>query len=277
MAGSKSAIQNIIDQITDNEEKLTTLDLTSLTAKPSSSQIEAMGEALKTNTVIDKVLAEKCEIKNAGAVSFAEAIKVNSTITEIDLGYNKINSVGMAALAEAFKSNSTIKLAKLHRQEKDMGTATEEKFADLWKTNLTLQRLYITLHDRRCNQANTKGEVRNKSIASCIKAGKNWDHLNPEKAEELREKRAKELEEKKKAEAEANKPIDSKIESTGGPYTMKQLTCKKEFLPDDVDLSKRETYLSDEEFQEVFKMSKDEFSKLAKWKQTNKKKPLKLH
>ena len=45
-------------------------------------------------------------------------------------------------------------------------------------------------------------------------------------------------EERAKAAAQAaadNAPISAKIESTGGPYTYKQLTAEKEFRPDDVD------------------------------------------
>jgi len=277
MSGVNLKLQTIIKNLQDKEEKYTTLDLTHLTAKPNIEQIQEIAEALKTNNVVDKVILEKCEILTNGAIALAEALKVNTTITNFDIGYNKIDGNGMAALAEAFTNNSTLILVKVHRQEKDMGSKAETAFANLWKTNTTLQRCYVTLHDRRCNQENTKGEVRNKSIAACIKQGKNWDHLNPAMQEEQAAKRQKELEEKKKAEDEANKPIDSKIESTGGPYTLKQLSCQKQYLPDDVDTNKKETYLSDEEFEEVFKISKAEFSKLAKWKQTAKKKALKLH
>merc|ERR1712087_311386 len=94
--------------------------------------------------------------------------------------------------------NSSITECKLHRQDKDMGSAVEDVVAKIWETNTTLQRLYITLHDRRCNQANTSGEVRNKSIAACIKAGKNWDHLDPTKVEEQKEKKRKKRQKKKK-------------------------------------------------------------------------------
>lgn len=38
-------------------------------------------------------------------------------------------------------------------------------------------------------------------------------------------------------------------------------------FPDGVDPSKREQYMENEEFQEIFGMSKDEFSELPKWKQ----------
>ena len=49
-------------------------------------------------------------------------------------------------------------------------------------------------------------------------------------------------------------------------------TLKERPLPEGVDAARLETYLSDEEFKKVFKMDKDQFSKLTGWKQTKAKK-----
>jgi hypothetical protein len=43
-------------------------------------------------------------------------------------------------------------------------------------------------------------------------------------------------------------------------------------LPEGCDLKRLELYLSDEDFESVFKMSRDEFSKLQEWKQIRLKK-----
>ncbi|KAA0146173.1 hypothetical protein FNF28_07715 [Cafeteria roenbergensis] len=48
--------------------------------------------------------------------------------------------------------------------------------------------------------------------------------------------------------------------------------CKERTEAMDIDLAKKELYLSDSDFTEVFGMSKDEFSALAKWKRDGKKK-----
>jgi hypothetical protein len=48
-------------------------------------------------------------------------------------------------------------------------------------------------------------------------------------------------------------------------------------VPEGVDPTKKEQYLSDAEFQEVFKMSKVEFNALPQWKQNNHKKKVKLY
>lgn len=62
--------------------------------------------------------------------------------------------------------------------------------------------------------------------------------------------------------------------STNVKYSYKQL--KNNDLPDTVDLTKKELYLEDEEFESVFKMSRAEFSALPKWKQLNRKKDVGL-
>jgi hypothetical protein len=47
-------------------------------------------------------------------------------------------------------------------------------------------------------------------------------------------------------------------------------------IPQGVDPSKKETYLADAAFEEIFGMDKKNFAKLPGWKRTNKKKELKL-
>eukprot|EP00239_Pterosperma_sp_CCMP1384_P005896 CAMPEP_0197855344 /NCGR_PEP_ID=MMETSP1438-20131217/26470_1 /TAXON_ID=1461541 /ORGANISM="Pterosperma sp., Strain CCMP1384" /LENGTH=96 /DNA_ID=CAMNT_0043470421 /DNA_START=198 /DNA_END=488 /DNA_ORIENTATION=- len=52
-------------------------------------------------------------------------------------------------------------------------------------------------------------------------------------------------------------------------YTLQQLSS--DFASLGVDATKREAYLSDQEFHDVFGMVKEDFYKLAKWKQNGEK------
>jgi len=54
--------------------------------------------------------------------------------------------------------------------------------------------------------------------------------------------------------------------ATGGPYSYEMLKTGKAW-PDDVDPTKRESYLTDDEFKTVFKMSKEDFYKKPTWRQ----------
>lgn len=59
-------------------------------------------------------------------------------------------------------------------------------------------------------------------------------------------------------------------------YTLIELQKSNKKPIQSIDISKREYYLSDTEFQSLFKQSKAEFSKLPKWKQDNAKKQFDL-
>lgn len=239
------------------------------------STVAEVCQALLTNTNCKEVVLDGIGLKLDNALDIAKAIGRN-TIHKLDLGYNRIPAEGIIAIGRAMATNTSIVELKIHRQESDYGTPAEEELVKLWQTNTTLIRLYATLHSRTCASVNTRAEVRNMEIKKRKEAGKDWLDLDPQRVEEYKAQQ-EEIRLKKETElAAARAPISAKIESTGGPYSLKQLTCAKEFLPDDLDVSKKETYLSDEEFLSVFKMDKAKFEALPKWKQTSEKNQRKL-
>jgi len=278
-SGGSGSYKDILEEIGQDDTKMDTVDCSHL---KSSGAIDPemcvqIYTALASNTTVTSVSMENIGITDFPMEALAETLKTNETMTFLDIGYNKITGVGVMLLGEALIKNSALIQMKIHRQEKDMGTKAERELVKLWDTNVTLQRLFVTLHDRNCNQINTKGEVRNVEISRCVAKGEDFLHLDPNRAEEYREFRTKKEAEEKEAKRIANLPISSKVPSTGGPYTMKQLTCDPKYRPADVDKSKRETYLTDEDFEEVFKCTKEEFSAMAGWKQKRAKKENNLH
>ncbi|CAL0310599.1 unnamed protein product [Lupinus luteus] len=59
-------------------------------------------------------------------------------------------------------------------------------------------------------------------------------------------------------------------------FSYEQLNTKSGSVVSGIDLKRRETYLSDEEFETIFKMTKEAFSKLPRWKQDMLKKKVDL-
>lgn len=275
--GDKASLQSVIDMLAKNEPALRKAEFGGYGVALSASQCEEIANAIATNTNCEEVDLANCGIDSESGAKFVAAVRKNSSLKKLDLGYNKINGDTIADLADALASNCNLEEVKIHRQSTDYGAGNEAKIAKLWDTNTTLTRLYCTMHDRRCNQTCTAGEVRNKEISRRKASNKDWMDLDPARRDEYaklqKEKRAKEEEEKKAA----NAPITEKVPSTGGPYTYKQLTCNKEFMPDDVDVSDRPKYLTDEEFKEIFKMERADFDKLANWKKLGEKKKHNLH
>lgn len=267
-----ASLQSKLDGLTGN-----TLAKLEITTELDAAKVTLITDALKGNTSCEEVVLANTSVDDDGAKLFAAVLTANSTLKKLDLGYNKIRHDGIVAIAEAMKTNASLTEIKLHRQDKDMGRAAEEILTSMWQTNTTLTRCYVTLHDRKFNGDNTRGEVRNKEIERRKAAGKDFLDLDPNRKEEFLAQQ--EEARKKAAEEEAlnNAPISAKIESTGGPYTYKQLTSDREFWPDDVEIGKRESYLADDEFAEVFGMDKDAFGKLAGWKRNGLKKDKKLN
>eukprot|EP01129_Flabellula_baltica_P009762 TRINITY_DN4047_c0_g1_i1.p1 TRINITY_DN4047_c0_g1~~TRINITY_DN4047_c0_g1_i1.p1 ORF type:complete len:1420 (-),score=449.34 TRINITY_DN4047_c0_g1_i1:41-4300(-) len=69
--------------------------------------------------------------------------------------------------------------------------------------------------------------------------------------------------------------VDELLESYSTSFTYEQL-LDRDSLPETVDKTRLQDYLSEEEFGTVFGMSREEFEALAKWKQSNKRKEVKL-
>jgi len=228
--------------------------------------------AATNNTHLKTVSLEQTNLTNAVAIQWGETLKVNSSIQTMDVSLNHIQSEGAIALAEALAVNKTMKDFRMSSQAHAIGPAAELALAKLWDTNTTLQRLSADFKDKKAIAANAAGEVRNKMIAARIRAGKDWSDLDPAKREEFAKQKEAERAAKREAEAKRNAPITTKVESTGGPYSYKQLTCLIDLRPDDVDPHNRANYLTDEEFQEVMGMNKEAFAKLARWKKSRLKK-----
>lgn len=236
----------------------------------------ALIEALKTNTTVKKIALERTGLTDEIGAMWGPLIAATTSIEDLDLGYNNITT-GMAQIGEGLVANKSISQIKLHRQTKDMGAAIEDKFAVFWTVNTTLQRCYVTLHDRTVNQKNTRGEIRNKEIAGRIRDGRSYEDLDPATCDEWAKQQKLKREQEAAEAAAANAPITAKVPSTGGPYTYKQLTCAAEFRPDDVDVMDRPKFLADDEFVSIFNISREEFSALPKWKANGKKKDVQLH
>jgi hypothetical protein len=273
-----SALQEALKRIADNDEKVTTFRVTEWKgAAVGSKAFVALADALKTNTHIVELDLQGMGVTTQDAVALAEAIAVNSSLTKLNLSYNSIGPDGIIAVAQALAKNKSITEGKIERQNQEYGVAAEQEVAKIYQTNVTLTRLYSTLHDRSCNQDNSRGEVRNKEIARLREKGMDWLHLDPARKEEYATKQAAERERKKEEAKLLDVAITSKIESTGGPYTLKQLSVAKDLLPDDIDLNNKENSLSDEEFQQVFGSDKTAFAALPAWKKAAAKKAKNLH
>jgi len=231
-------------------------------------------QALKNNDVVTNVEVANCGISNSGAEQFAELLKGNKTIKRLDLSNNKIDSSGQQTIFVALKENSTLEELLL------LGNAVpgEQCLTTLVETfdhNTTLLNIVWRLESRQSFKIN-QCITRNKEIERRKKLGKSIDDLDPnirrETEKRILEERASGL--PKFVAPEVEVEPDEAPEATGGPYALKVLQRKN--LPTDVDPNRKEDYLSDEEFQQIFKTSRENFASSPQWKRKQAKKDAKL-
>lgn len=122
------------------------------------------------------------------------------------------------------------------------------------------------------------------AMFTCNFAG--WDaspkskFVDPYQAKLQKEKEERETKAKEEAAAEVAKPesetlasgVPRRVSVSAGGRIIAYAELKEMTAEDGIDMTKREEHLSDAEFQEVFKMSKSEFSELKQWRKNEAKK-----
>ncbi|MES1919583.1 Gelsolin y domain [Bonamia ostreae] len=119
--------------------------------------------------------------------------------------------------------------------------------------------------------------MQNKSSKNEEKTDKNEEQsekMNEEKSEKMNE--YLKIEKCSKKEIKSIEEIEKEIEKADRIYSYEKLSKTADEVPPFIDYSKRESYLSDEEFEQIFKMQKAEFYKLTLWKQKILKKNVRL-
>lgn len=142
---------------------------------------------------------------------------------------------------------------------------------ETFEYNTSLLNIIWRLESRQSFKINQQ-ITRNKEIQRRLAAGKSVDDVDPN----IRRETEKKILEERAAGLPKFVPPPVEEEpteappATGGPYPAKVLKAK--LLPADVDATKKEDYLSDDEFKEVFKTSKQDFAASPTWKRKQLKK-----
>jgi len=266
-----------LEKLRANDESYTKCDLSysSLFSSRADELAAEIAEALKTNTHCVELKLPGCGISGTGAAALADMLKVNSTITKLDLEKNNIDTAGIQAIGMMLRENkSLVEMNLLNQSLGAPGETALTAFVESFEFNTTLMNIIWRLTSRQSFKINAC-ITRNNEIARRVKAGMSIDDICPNKRREAANKLLAERGPDGtpgKWVAPPSEEITEKIESRGGPYTLKEMTAKRELLPDDVDPDKREDYLSDDDFKKVLNMDRDEFAKSPGWKRRQKKK-----
>lgn len=170
----------------------------------------------------------------------------------------------------ALRENNTLEELKLLGNTTP-GEGCLSTLVETFEYNTALKNIVWRLESRQSFKINQQ-ITRNKEIERRLKAGKSVDDIDPnirrETEKRILEERAQGLPKFVPPPVE-EEPTEAPA-ATGGPYPAKVLRAK--LLPSDVDASRKEDYLSDDEFKEVMKMDKQTFSGSPQWKRRQLKK-----
>jgi len=151
------------------------------------------------------------------------------------------------------------------------GEGCLSKLVETFEYNTSILNIVWRLESRQSFKINQQ-ITRNKEIQRRIAAGMSVDDVDPnirrETEKRILEERAAGL--PKFVPPEPEPELTEAPPATGGPYPAKVLRGK--LLPADVDSAKKEEYLSDDEFLEVFKTDKQGFASSPTWKRKQLKK-----
>jgi len=104
---------------------------------------KALGQGLKHNTVLTKLVPKFNQIKDLGGIAIGDALKTNETLKELDLRYCEIGREGDEALGQGLKGNTVLtKLNLSHNLILDVGAIAI--YEVLW-TNETLEELDLRI------------------------------------------------------------------------------------------------------------------------------------
>jgi Ran GTPase-activating protein (RanGAP) involved in mRNA processing and transport len=169
----------LVEKVENNDAGLTELDLSDNSSYKMKTRefTKKIGDALKTNTNLKKLILKGLEIDDAAASSIADGLAANKSLEILVLEKNKIGSAGAEAIANALKSNATLTELNL-LSNKEFGESCLLNWINCFEYNVTLTKIIWRLNSRQSFSIN-KCIARNVEIQKKLKEGKNVDNLIP--------------------------------------------------------------------------------------------------
>jgi hypothetical protein len=101
----------------------------------------AIAEALKLNTILQRLDIKNNQVGDSGAAAIAEALKLNATLQHFSLYSNRIGDSGATAIAEALKLNTS--LQQLYLYSNRIGDSGATAIVEALKLNSSMRVLFL--------------------------------------------------------------------------------------------------------------------------------------
>ncbi|XP_036372840.1 tropomodulin-1-like isoform X2 [Megalops cyprinoides] len=130
-------VQDTLEKMKSNDPDLLEVNLNNIRNIPVPT-LKAYAEALKDNTVVERLSIVGTRSNDPVAYALADMLKVNTTLKSLNVESNFITGAGILALVEALQSNTTLQELKIDNQSQPLGNKVEMEIANMLEKNTTL-------------------------------------------------------------------------------------------------------------------------------------------
>eukprot|EP00918_Siedleckia_nematoides_P070145 GHVU01152881.1.p1 GENE.GHVU01152881.1~~GHVU01152881.1.p1 ORF type:complete len:421 (+),score=105.00 GHVU01152881.1:129-1391(+) len=138
-------VEGSLKKIKDNDPELKELNLNNI-KNISLERLKEIGEALKSNTHLEKLHMANTRATDKVALSIADGLHNNKTLKVLNLESNYVKGQGIIAILEAISDNQVLEELRLTNQRPQiLGCRVEMQIAELLRENHKMLRFGIFL------------------------------------------------------------------------------------------------------------------------------------
>jgi len=146
----RNKVERVFDSVRENNENLVKIDMKGnerFLTLTKEEKIKA-AQSFAQNTFVSELLLDGCGIDDSFAQALGEALVTNSSIQKVCLEGNDISGEGIKALFRGLGKNRGVKELRLHKQSKLLASADEESLPDLLGDNYTITKIGMDLRSK---------------------------------------------------------------------------------------------------------------------------------
>lgn len=146
----RNKVERVFDSVKENNEDLVKIDMKGNERFLTLTKEEKIksAQAFSHNTHVKELLLDGCGIDDVFAQALGEAIVTNTALQKVSMEGNDISGEGIKALFKGLGKNQSIKELRLHKQSKLLATSDEELLPDFLEENTTITKIGMDLRSK---------------------------------------------------------------------------------------------------------------------------------
>ncbi|XP_077993508.1 tropomodulin-2-like [Glandiceps talaboti] len=167
-------VDKTVQQAKDNDPELKELNLNNIKNIPIP-KLKELGEALKTNTNLEKLSMASTRLNDSVALKIAEGLEENSTLKVLNMESNFISGTGIKAIMEIVAKNTSLLELRITNQRSVLGNKVEMEVAKALEKNKTLLKFGLSFEQAGARSRAHRALIRNHELSRKKRVGKDED------------------------------------------------------------------------------------------------------